>query len=70
MSYLVRVVGPSGAVRYLNEHQREVELQKDAQHFTAPWEADKAADDYLEVARKCWPQPPIVGVIDTNEDSQ
>jgi hypothetical protein len=67
MSYVVRVVGPSGMVRYLTADQREVEYSQDAQQFVAAWEADRAADAFLEVARKCWPVPPIVGVIDPEE---
>ena len=64
MSYVVRVVGPSGMYRYLSADQREVEQQKDAEHFEEYAAADTAADAYYDVARKCWPNPPHVGVVD------
>ena len=64
MTYVVRVVGPSGLERYLTADQREVLKSADAQHFTDREEAERAADAYYDVARKCWPTPPYIGVDD------
>lgn len=64
MTYVIRVVGPAGLQRYLSEDQREVEFSKDAQHFTSRADAERVADAYFDVARKCWSNPPYVGVDD------
>lgn len=64
MSYVVRIIGPAGAERYLSEDQREVERSAEAEHHTNIIDAESAADDYYSVARKCWPQPPVVDVVD------
>ena len=64
MTYVVRVVGPSGMLRYLTADQREVEQSWEAEHFSNALDAQGAADAYFEVARKCWALPPIVDVID------
>lgn len=64
MSYVVRVVGPSGAERYLTADQREVERSADAEHHSNIIDAQGAADAYFDVARKCWPRPPSVDVVD------
>jgi hypothetical protein len=44
VSYVCRVVGPAGAVRYLGKDFAEVEFSKDAIH----WETPKDAWDHLE----------------------
>lgn len=44
MSYVCRVVGPAGAVRYLGKDFTEVEMQDDAIH----WDTSAAAWETLE----------------------
>jgi hypothetical protein len=68
MSFVIRVVGPAGMVNYLTTDQREVEFSEDAAHYESPDEAQAVADAYLDVARKCWPCPPMVVVTDLEED--
>lgn len=68
MSYIIRVIGPSGAERYLSADQCEVELRQDAEQFTDINVAEKAADAYMRIARQCWPQPPIIFVADMEEE--
>ena len=68
MSFIVRVVGPSGMERYLSADWREVEHTKDAKHYERIDDAERDASLYHDVARKCWPQPPYVGVMDMNDD--
>lgn len=68
MSYVVRVVGPSGMERYLAADNREVEYTKDAEIFEDPDKASARADEYFAIARKCWPNPPYVGIEDLEAD--
>jgi hypothetical protein len=60
MSYLVKVVGPSGSVRFLTADQREVEYTEDAAVFENFEEADAVAFAYEVVVRRCWANPPLV----------
>lgn len=67
MSYVVRIVGPSGRVTFLRD-QLEVDIQADADHFMNRAYADGAADMYRDVVRKFWRVPPMVDVVDTNQE--
>ena len=64
MSYVIRVIGPSGMTRYLTKDRRTVEFSKDAFHFSDAVVAQVVADAYLDVARKCAHFPPLVVVTD------
>lgn len=64
--YAVRIVGPSGRVTYLS-NGREVELSRDAGRFAFADDAWKAADAYIDVARKRWSVPPIADVVDLDD---
>ena len=64
--FAVRIVGPSGRITYLS-NGREVEQQRDAARFAYADDAWHAADAYIEVARKCWPCPPIADVVNLSE---
>jgi hypothetical protein len=64
---MVRIVGPAGAVSWL-EKGVEVELKKNAECFFDFHEAQVACDKFNAAARERWGTPPIANVYDTERE--
>jgi len=65
--YVVRVIGPSGAERYLSDDMREVEESRDAQKHSSRRAAEEAEEEFARTARFRWQLPPITEIEDLDD---